>query len=199
MRRLARIVVRLLAALGLLVLLITFTPAVQWYARAVSGDWPEPKGDVLIVLGADTLDDGTLGLVSYWRGVYASLVYRQGGFRQVVVSGKVVGPLLRDFLVFRGVPASVIRTEDASTSTRENALYTVRMLASEPGRVLLLTGDVHMFRARRAFRKAGREVVPCPFPYGAKRANHIENRWDVFVDLLVEHAKIGYYFARGWI
>jgi uncharacterized SAM-binding protein YcdF (DUF218 family) len=199
MRQLARWLRWLLAALGLVVLVVTFTPLVSWWARAVSGDWPDPKGDVLIVLGAETIDGRTIGLVSYWRSVYAGWVYHGGGFREVVVSGNQVAPLMRDFLVCRGVPASAIRVENTSTSTRENAVYTARMLAGHPGRLVLVSGDVHIFRARRAFLKAGLNVVPCPFAYGTKLAGRRENRWNVFIDLIREHAKIGYYFARGWI
>jgi uncharacterized SAM-binding protein YcdF (DUF218 family) len=199
LRRLARGVVACLAATGLLVVLVTFTPLVAWYARALSGRWLDGGGEVLIALGGGALDSTTLDTGSYWRAIYARLAWERGGFRQIVVAGRGVAPLMRDFLITHGVPAEVIRVEDASASTRENALYVARMLAGVPGRKVLVTSDYHMFRARRAFEKAGLHVVPDPFPDARKGYNHWQNRWGIFLNLCAETVKIGYYRMKGWI
>ncbi len=199
LRRLARGMVLPLAATGLLVLVVTFTPLVAWYARALSGRWLDGGGEVLITLGGGTLDSSTLDMSSYWRSVYAGLAWQRGGFRQIVVAGEGVAPLMRDFLVGHGVPAAAIRVEDASGSTRENAVNVSRLLAGVPGRKVLVTSDYHMFRARRAFEKAGLHVIPDPFPDALKGYNHPQNRWGIFLNLCVETAKIGYYWERGWI
>jgi len=45
--------------------------------------------------------------------------------------------------------------ENYSRSTRENALNTARLLAGDTGTLVLMTSDFHMYRALRAFRKAG--------------------------------------------
>jgi uncharacterized SAM-binding protein YcdF (DUF218 family) len=188
-----------LSALGLLLLIVTFTPAVKWWARALSGTWNDPKGDVLIVLGGDVIDRNTLGYGSYWRAIYASRDYHLERFQTVLVTGQTVAGLMDDFLVTHGVPASVILEETAAHSTRENALFSKPILDKLAGRKILLTSDYHMFRARRCFEKAGIHVVPSPFPDALKRANRLENRWNVFLDLTLETAKIGYYGVRGWI
>ncbi len=191
--------VRIAAALGFLFLLVTFTPVVSWYARLLAGPWDDPKGDTLIVLGGGTIDGTTLAHGSYWRAIYAGRFYREGGFRRVVASGTKVAPLIRDFLVCHGVPANVIEVENRSTSTRKNALEAARMLAGSGGVLVLVTSDYHMFRARRAFEKAGLQVRPRPFPDCLKRYNLFAERWSAFLDLTVETAKIAWYFARGWI
>ena len=197
--RLARGAVVCLAATGLLLLLVTFTPLVAWYARALSGRWLDGGGEVLIALGGGTLDDTTLDPGSYWRAIYARLAWERGGFREIVVAGSGVAPLMRDFLITHGVPAAAIRVEDASGSTRQNALYVKRLLAGVPGRKVLVTSDYHMFRARRAFEKAGLHVIPDPFPDALKGYNHRENRWGIFLNLCRETVKIGYYWIKGWI
>lgn len=179
--------------------IVTFTPLVKSWSSLLAGDWPAPKGDVLIVLSGDMIDEETLGVMSYWRVLYASRVYREGGFRRVVVSGKTVAPVMRDYLVFRGVPPEAITVENDSTSTRENAVFTARLLRGETGKKVLLTSDMHMLRARRAFGKAGLEVTGVPFPYGRKLGNGMARRWGLFVNLLDETAKTGYYALRGWI
>jgi uncharacterized SAM-binding protein YcdF (DUF218 family) len=196
---LARLVTAPLAALGLAVLVVTFTPVVPWYARTLAGIWDKPEGEVLIVLGAGSIDATTLDPGSYWRAVYAARTWRGGGFRELVVSGKGVAPLIQDFLVSHGVPAAVIRLEEQSTSTHENALNIARMLTAAPGRKVLVTSDYHMFRARRAFARAGLAVRACPFPDVLKQSNRLTARWDCFLTLGLETGKIVYYRVRGWI
>jgi uncharacterized SAM-binding protein YcdF (DUF218 family) len=186
-------------AFAALFALVTFTPAVQWWSDWLGGTWDKPQGDILIVLSGDAIDDQTLGVNSYWRVIYAVRAYRQNPYRRVVVTGKVVAPLMRDLLVAQGVPAAIVTMENAATSTRENAIYTARLLAGEPGRKVLVTSDMHMFRSRRAFAKAGLEVAAVPFPYGGKLGSFMLRRWGLFVELLQETSKIAYYRARGWI
>ncbi len=110
----------------------------------------------------------------------------------------VAGPL-RDFLVYAGVPKEDIVIEDTSLTTRENALACASLLKNEPGPYVLLTSDFHMFRALRAFRKAGISIEPRPIPDAGKRAVTFYLRWSAFIDLTAETAKIGYYRMRGWI
>ena len=64
---------RTLASTGALLWLVSATPAaLDGWARALAGTWKDPRGDVLIVLGGDVQSDGTIGLHSYWRTVYAA-------------------------------------------------------------------------------------------------------------------------------
>ncbi len=198
-RKLARAVLYVCAALGALMLAVTFTPVVPWYARLLAGDWTDGKGDTLIVLGGGTIDNRTLAHGSYWRCIYGDLAWREGGFRNVVVSGEGVAPLMRDFLVCRGVPPNAILVENSSASTRENALNTKALLAGAPGTKVLLTSDYHMFRARRVFEKVGLNVIPRPFPDALKTANRLPARWEAFLTVSIETVKIVYYRLRGWI
>ncbi len=188
-----------LAGLGLLMLVVTLTPLDYWWATGLAGNWNDASGDVLIVLGGSMLEPNVLGLSSYWRSVYAVLAWRGGHFRTVVVSGKGPAGPMRDFLVCQGVPAESILVENAAGSTRENALFTKRLLENVPGRKVLLTSDYHMYRARRAFEKAGLAVTPVPFPDVRKRETTLPGRWPAFLDLMRETAKIAYYRLRGWI
>lgn len=201
---LVRVVERLLAALGLLFVLITITPLDSYLITRLAGPWNDPPGDVLIVLGAESMND-FMGMSSYWRSVYAVRTWRQGGFRWVVLSGgtsnggQPIAEQMRDFLVCQGVPASAILLEDKSRDTHENAVYTARLLSNVPGRKVLLTSDYHMFRAYRAFKKAGLNVEPRPFPESLKRAGNWTLRWPTFLDLCLEMEKSAYYRYRGWI
>jgi uncharacterized SAM-binding protein YcdF (DUF218 family) len=201
-----RVAVGGLAAVGLLVIVVTITPLVSWWGREMAGPWNDPTGDVLIVLGGSLQDDRLMlmGQSAYLRSLYAVLVYREGGFRDVVLSGggpdgPSVAEAMRAYLVSNGVPAASIHVESRSTTTHENALYAKPILANLPGRKVLLTSDYHMARAYRTFRKAGIDVLPRPLPDAIKRGNSYQTRWGAFVDLSRESVALAYYFARGWI
>src|SRR5262245_42438136 len=165
------------------------TPLVSWWAGILAGPWEGPSGDVLIVLGGSVLEDGLMGQSSYWRSVYALRAWRQGTFQRIVVSG---GPAtghstsapMRDFLESHGVPRDAIQVETQSMNTHENALRVAQLLAHVPGRKILLTSDYHMFRAYWAFKKAGLDVLPRPFPDVRKRAVAWSGRWPAFLDLV---------------
>ncbi len=109
------------------------------------------------------------------------------------------GRALENFLAYAGVPRDNITVENTSTSTRENALACARLLKGIPGPNVLLTSDFHMYRAIRAFRKAGLAVEPRPIPDAGKRAATLYLRWSAFIALTGETAKIAYYRLRGWI
>ena len=196
--------VRLLAAVGLTCLLVSFSPLVFWWGTCLAGPWDDPQGEVLIVLAGSAWDADIAGASSYLRAIYALYIYREGAARHIVLSGGStegipVAQLMRGVLVSHGVPAEAVVVEAKSLSTRENALCAKPILDGMDGRKVLMTSDYHMFRAARAFRKAGIEFLPRPVPDARKRASHWYLRWGVFLDLLNETAKIGYYFARGWI
>lgn len=183
------------------------SPLVPRVARWLTGDWEAAKGDVLIVLGGSQLDDGTLGLESYWRSVYGYWAFRDGGFRRVVVSGGVnpasggrsVARVMADFMTALGVPREAIVLEEKSLSTRENALMTVPLVKDLPGTKVLLTSDIHMRRARAAFARAGLKTVPAPIPDIRKRWNNWVDRWGCIFDVGAALVKYGYYAMRGWV
>ena len=204
MRRcLSMLVVYALAALGALLLLISLTPIAVWCARKLAGPWDDPRGDILVVLGGGMLGDGTLGQGSLLRAQYAVRAYREGGFRLIVITGGgspvPVSAAMADYLLYQGVPKEAVLLETGSQSTRENALFSKRILDGLAGRKVLLTSDYHMFRAIRAFRHAGIQIEPRPVPDAIKRAQTVLGRWPAFLDVATEPAKIAWYFLRGWI
>ena len=204
MRTAVRWITRALAAIGFLFVLATVTPIDDWWIKSLAGPWNDLKGDVLIVLGGDSIKD-VIGWSSYWRSVYAVRAWREGGWRVVLISGgsssgvEPAAERMGEFMMSQGIPVSVIRVETESHSTRENALKSKLILAKLPGHKVLMTSDYHMFRAARVFRKAGIDIEPRPLPDAAKQAGSWGNRWPLFLGLCVETAKIGYYSARGWI
>ncbi len=201
--RFFRTLTHLLALAGFLLLVVTATPLVSWWAGKLAGPWNDPGGDVLIVLAGSAGDGGEMGYSSYLRSQYAVDAYKTGGFHAMVVSGsgapRPAATTMSEFMTCRGVPANTLRLETASRSTRENALFSRALINSLPGNKVLLTSDYHMFRAYRAFRKLGIDVLPRPIPDARKQASRWRGRWSAFLEVVVETVKIAYYYARGWI
>ncbi|MGA1983726.1 MAG: YdcF family protein [Acidobacteriaceae bacterium] len=193
-----RLLNRLLAAIGLITVLVITTPIVSWWARAYSGPLVQPKGDVLILLSAASDDKGGISFSSYWRARHALLAWQTGGFKKIVVTGGG-GPSIQNFLIVEGIPSQDIVAEWRSTSTRDNAVETARLIEGMPGKKVLLTSDFHMYRAIRVFRKAGIDVTPMPVPDVLRSAEHWDGRFPAFEIMVVESTKIVYYKLHGWI
>ncbi len=188
----------MLAAIGLLIILVIATPVDRWWAHAYAGSMDQPKGDVLILLSAANEDHGFISYSSYWRARYALLAWQNGGCRSIVISGEA-SPSIRDFLVAEGIPAGAILLDPQSTTTRQNAIDTARLLQGVPGTRVLLTSDFHMYRAERLFRREGVDVIPYPAPDVMKLSENWSGRLSGFQTLTIESAKILYYRVRGWI
>lgn len=189
---------RLLAAIGLITVLVIATPIVSWWARAYSGPIERPRGDVLILLSAAGDDRGGISYSSYWRAREAIFAWQTGGFKKIVISGGG-GPGIPNYLLAEGIPREAIVAEWRSTSTRENGIETGRLIQGMPGKKVLLTSDFHMYRAQRVFRKLGIEVTPMAVPDALHSTEHWNGRFSAFETMLVESVKIVYYALRQWI
>jgi uncharacterized SAM-binding protein YcdF (DUF218 family) len=202
LRKLGRVLFVALAILGLTMLIVTTTPLVTFWSRALAGPWKDPRGEILVVLGGDSPEEGMLGRSTYLRAQYAVRAYGEGTFHTIVLCGggppETVAHSMEQFLLFSGIPRTAILTEEKSLSTRENAVFVKPLLATLHGRKVLMTSDFHMHRATLVFRKAGIEVEPRPIPDGLKRVSQWGSRWTVFQDCVMETAKMLYYRLRGW-
>jgi uncharacterized SAM-binding protein YcdF (DUF218 family) len=201
MRRFYRLGRGLLAAVGLVWLVVTTTPLVSWWANQMAQPWGNGKGDVLIVLGGDSMQE-VIGWSSYVRSYYTVRAIRAQPYRRVIISGGGHDPapaqLMKEFIRSQGIDVSKVELETASRSTEENAVAVARMLQGETGKVVLLTSEYHVWRALRTFAKAGVTVDPLPAPDILKRESGHLLRFGLFLELLQESAKIGWYRWKGW-
>lgn len=196
--RVVRVVERLLALLGLVLLLVLTTPLVSWWARAYAGPIEQPKGDVLILLSAANDDNGGISFSSYCRARQAIYAWQNGGFSRIIISGGG-GPGIFDYLISNGIPPSVIVDDSRSYSTRESGVEVAHLLQNIPGKRVLLTSDYHMFRAMRVFRKLGVDAAPMAVPDILQGTEYWQNRFEACMSMLLESTKIAYYARRGWI
>jgi uncharacterized SAM-binding protein YcdF (DUF218 family) len=100
------------------------------------------------------------------RVFHTLLLYRKGKIGKIIISGgsgavfkkeSTEAAELRNVLLFAGVPDSVILVEAKSRNTRENALFTKKLLEQHPEirKTILITSAFHLRRAEGCFRKVG--------------------------------------------
>lgn len=134
-----------------------------------------PDGDAIVVLGGGVrpvsgsmiYPDLTARADRIW---HASRCYYAGKAPLIVASGGNVWPgserqseadAMRIVLHAFGVPDDAIITESGSRNTRQNAIFTAKVVAGRGiKRILLVTSLSHMSRAEAAFRRVGFEVIP---------------------------------------
>jgi uncharacterized SAM-binding protein YcdF (DUF218 family) len=77
-------------------------------------------------------------------------------------------------LIKIGIPDSDVLTEEQSRNTRENAVYTAKILQDKTySNLLLITSASHMRRANGCFKKVGLncDIYPTDYYSGARKYN----------------------------
>lgn len=174
-----------LVATGLLSLYLMATPlGATWLARGLEAAPPLPEdprawggAQAIVVLGGGrdpAPEYGGRDVPNYWTAArlrYGAHLYRLSGL-PLAVSGGVVGddPEPEATVMARSLRqdhvVNVRWEEGGSRTTWENAVLSARLL--QPAgvrRIVLVTQDLHMRRARMAFAHAGFEVVPAPLDF----------------------------------
>ncbi len=95
----------------------------------------------------------------------ARVVY-SGGSGNLLDQADKEAPQLRMLLDSMGIGVAGMTFEDQSRTTHENAVFSKRLTAPQPGETwLLVTSAMHMPRAMGAFRAIGWPVIPYPVDY----------------------------------
>ncbi|MBT6095568.1 MAG: YdcF family protein [Rhodospirillaceae bacterium] len=122
--------------------------------------WKEPETfDVIVVLGAAQMPDGSPGPVIERRVAKAVQLWQAGRAPYLLMSGgKTVSDIseaetMAEVALASGIDAEAILLEDRSTRTIENAAFTVEMIRGRGWKdVLIVTDDFHMPRAEYCYR-----------------------------------------------
>jgi uncharacterized SAM-binding protein YcdF (DUF218 family) len=125
--------------------------------------------------GAPEWGGETVKTYSLQRVRYGARLARASGLPILVTGGTPQGgrnaeaALMRDVLVDE-YGLEVRWVETASRTTAENAVYSASVLqAAGLSRVALVTDAIHMPRSRRAFERAGLEVIAAPTAFAGQR------------------------------
>lgn len=100
------------------------------------------KADVIVVLGGG----------SHERPLRAAQLFKHHAAPRIIVTGVGDDQINRRLLLEAGVPANAIQIEGQSTTTRENAMFTLKLLRSENiHSAILVTSWYHARRAQKTF------------------------------------------------
>jgi uncharacterized SAM-binding protein YcdF (DUF218 family) len=159
---------RLLGAAALGVFAATaFTPLATALHGVFAARPQIGRADAIVVLGAGVSTTGTLSDSSLRRALHGIELHRRALAPMLVMLGPSTWPLgeapTRGTLARSlGVPEDRIRLVMGGRTTREEAVRTREELGAGVDRILLVTGAIHMKRARALFERAGFTVLPAP-------------------------------------
>ena len=134
-----------------LVLVFLLPGLLAWFypEKFLTVDSGPATADVLIVIGGG----------QHERPVQAAMLFRQHAAPRIIVSGEGDDEINRRILITNGVPPAAIEVENKSTTTRENAVFTDRILRAEKiHSVILVTSWYHARRAQKAFEHFAPEI-----------------------------------------
>lgn len=146
---------------------VAFTPLANALHGRLAARPQIERADAIVVLGAGVSTTGTLSDSSLRRAIHGIELQRRALAPMLVMLGPSTWPLgeapIRGTLARSlGVPAERLRLVMGGRTTREEALRARQELGPEVKRILLVTGAIHMKRARGLFERAGFTVLPAP-------------------------------------
>ncbi len=184
-------------------LILEESPIADWLVSPLLVSNTADDAEIIVVAGAGVLGHcepnlsavrRVLSAVSLWEAGRAPLLMFTGGAPKDLDCA--VSDVMADLAVRLGVPRDRILTEATSASTRENALYADPVLASlGVHRLLLVTDQLHVVRASRAFEARGYVVGRASVPVYATHHGNI----DMLAGGIREFGAIAYYWSRGWL
>lgn len=128
------------------------------------------EADVIVVLGAGLLRDGRPGPALTRRSLHAAELWRAGIAPYIICTGgkaesrpRSEAAACREILLAKQAPARLIRLEEQSRSTEENAIYSRRILdGMGMNDAVLVSDSYHMLRASWLFQMQGISAYRSP-------------------------------------
>jgi uncharacterized SAM-binding protein YcdF (DUF218 family) len=197
--RLRRLVERLLDGAGWLAERLGLGRLAGWLARPLLVPADLAPAPAIVVLCGGCRFNGQLNAATCARVEHGVDLFRRGLAPRIILSGGRPTPYRPNCAVRMkalaerlGVPAGRILVEDRSSRTVENAREVASLLriAGAPS-ALLVTGSLHMRRARRCFERQGVRVSCAPVP-------RIGDAGLLAKEVLHEYIGLAYYRLRRW-
>jgi uncharacterized SAM-binding protein YcdF (DUF218 family) len=169
----------------------------SWLARPLLVPADIRPAAVIVVLCGGCRFNGRLNDATSSRVEHGVRLFEQGLAPRVILSGgratphrPSCAPRMRTLAITLGLPAARITVEDRSSRTVENAREVARLLGADGG-ALLVTGPLHMRRARRCFERQGVAVACAPVPRTSEGALLVK-------EVIHEYLGLAYYALRRW-
>lgn len=147
--------------------LVVASSLLAWIA--IGGAIPSDRSaDCIVIFGAAVRPNRTPSDALRYRLEEGLLLYQQGRAPRIVVTGGgkddyLEADVMAEWLVNRGVPAEAVIMEPASATTRDNGVYTARIMRENGWRTALVcTQWFHVARARVTLSQEGIETLAAP-------------------------------------
>ena len=129
--------------------------------------------DLLFIFGTSTIDNDILESVARdcQRGHFPKVIVTGLSGRLYSETGKPVAHIMRDELIARGVPSSLILVQDKSTNTLEDVAFSLEVLEKNdisPESIAFLCKTHHSGRCLRTLRKFFPSQTLLPVTYLAE-------------------------------
>ncbi|MDD5141628.1 MAG: YdcF family protein [Verrucomicrobiales bacterium] len=131
------------AAVGVVSLTVLAAVCAYYYPeKFLCLDSGAVSADVIIILGGG----------SHERPLRAAELFKRHAAPRIIITGEGDDQINRKLLLDAGVPASAIQVEGKSSTTRENSLFTIKLLHEENlHSAILVTSWYHARRAQKTF------------------------------------------------
>jgi uncharacterized SAM-binding protein YcdF (DUF218 family) len=182
------------------------TPVIERLAERYAEAARLAPAEAIVVLGGSLDAEGRLNGSSWRRLVRGILLYRQGLAPLLVLAGQTppVGPSEPEVRVRIarqiGVPPAAILPETGADTTHQEGLKVGAALRSRGVRsILLVSGAIHLVRARAVFEREGFAVDPAPEEDVPRHAQNSGERL-AFMEVLAQEL-VGrlYYRLAGYL
>lgn len=179
-----------------------------------------PPAQAIVVLGGHTAGGRQNWFEAYDKETAASrtdaaaLLYKAERAPLIVLSGAALegkvseAESMANSLRRHGVPEDALLLESSSHNTRENALFTAKLLKERDiSRVLIVTSGLHMPRAMAVFTKQGLTTIAAPPPPQIVVPDDPAfsfwlpdwRAFDAARSIIKEYVGLVVYWLRGWI
>jgi uncharacterized SAM-binding protein YcdF (DUF218 family) len=135
---------KILKAVIVVIILVTAVAVLAYFypEKFLCVDSGNVSADVIVVLGGG----------SHERPLRAAELFKARAAPRIIISGEGDDEINRQLLISNGVPASAIEIEGKSTTTRENAEFSIKLLRAEKIRsAIIVTSWYHSRRALKTF------------------------------------------------
>jgi uncharacterized SAM-binding protein YcdF (DUF218 family) len=139
-----RILKKILHAAFVVCILVAMLAALAWFypEKFLCVDSGKSSADAIIILGGG----------SHERPLRAAQLFNQHAAPRIIITGEGDEEINRQLLLEAGVPASAIEVESKSTTTQENAQFTLKLLRAENiHSAILVTSWYHSRRSLKTF------------------------------------------------
>ena len=128
---------------------------------------PEPGADYVIVLGARVNGTKVSRNLKYRLDTALDYLKDNPGCKIVVTGGQgkgediTEGQAMEDYLVQHGTDPGIILKEEKSENTEENLRYSMDIIKDNSAKVVVVSNNFHIYRAKKFALKQGRFSLQC--------------------------------------